>query len=147
MTETSLGNNPLLKSGLMLKGAGDVLAKTKFNFNIEPGILTAYEAMNLNLDKTDLVVLSACETGLGEVHAGEGVYGLQRSFLVAGAKTLIMSLFKVSDEATQKLMVSFYRKWLETGNKRQAFIDAKKEIRNEYKDPIYWGAFVMIGLE
>jgi CHAT domain-containing protein/tetratricopeptide (TPR) repeat protein len=147
MTETSLGNSPLLKSGLMLKGAGDVLAKTKFNFNIEPGILTAYEAMNLNLDKTDLVVLSACETGLGEVHAGEGVYGLQRSFLVAGAKTLIMSLFKVSDEATQKLMVSFYRKWLETGNKRQAFIDAKKEIRNEYKDPIYWGAFVMIGLE
>jgi len=147
VTESKLGNNPLLKSGLMLKGAGDVLAKTKYNFNIEPGILTAYEAMNLNLDKTDLVVLSACETGVGKVQAGEGVYGLQRSFLVAGAKTLIMSLFKVSDEATQKLMVKFYRKWLETGNKRQAFIDAKKEIRNEYKDPIYWGAFVMIGLE
>ncbi|MBK6267429.1 CHAT domain-containing protein [Marivirga sp. S37H4] len=142
-----LSNNPLMKSGLMLQGAGDLLVKTKYNFNIEAGILTAYEAMNLNLDKTDLVVLSACETGVGEVHAGEGVFGLQRSFLVAGAKTLIMSLFKVSDEATEKLMVSFYTKWLETGNKRQAFIDAKKEIRNEYKDPIYWGAFVMIGLD
>jgi CHAT domain-containing protein len=147
ITEASLGDNPLLKSGLMLKGAGDVLAKTKYNFNIEPGILTAYEAMNLNLDKTDLVVLSACETGLGVVQSGEGVYGLQRSFQVAGAKTVIMSLFKVSDEATQKLMISFYKKWLETGNKRQAFVDAKKELRNEYKDPIYWGAFIMIGLD
>ena len=144
--ENDMSDNPLLNTGLMLKGAGDLLAKTRYNYNVEPGILTAYEAMNLNLDKTDLVVLSACETGLGEVHGGEGVYGLQRSFLVAGAKTLIMSLFKVSDEATQKLMVSFYEKWLETGDKRQAFIDAKKEIRNEYKDPIYWGAFVMIGI-
>jgi CHAT domain-containing protein len=141
-----MSDNPLLNTGLMLKGAGDLLAKTRFNYNLEPGILTAYEAMNLNLDKTDLVVLSACETGLGEVHGGEGVFGLQRSFLVAGAKTLVMSLFKVSDEATQKLMVSFYEKWLETGDKRQAFIDAKKEIRNEYKDPIYWGAFIMIGI-
>ncbi|MFQ3214419.1 MAG: CHAT domain-containing protein [Marivirga sp.] len=147
ITEASVGNNPLLKSGLMLKGAGDVLAKTKYNYNLEPGILTAYEAMNLNLDKTDLVVLSACETGLGVVQSGEGVYGLQRSFQVAGAKTLIMSLFKVSDEATQKLMISFYKKWLETGNKRQAFVDAKKELRNEYRDPIYWGAFIMIGLD
>lgn len=146
LQENTMSDNPLLNTGLMLKGAGDLLAKTRYNYNVEPGILTAYEAMNLNLDKTDLVVLSACETGLGEVHGGEGVFGLQRSFLVAGAKTLIMSLFKVSDEATQKLMVSFYEKWLETGDKRQAFIDAKKEIRNEYKDPIYWGAFVMIGL-
>ncbi|RUA34396.1 MAG: hypothetical protein DSY77_05315 [Bacteroidetes bacterium] len=143
---SDMADNPLLNTGLMLKGAGDLLAKTRYNYNVEPGILTAYEAMNLNLDKTDLVVLSACETGLGEVHGGEGVFGLQRSFLVAGAKTLVMSLFKVSDEATQKLMVSFYEKWLETGDKRQAFIDAKKEIRNEFKDPIYWGAFVMIGL-
>lgn len=140
-------NNPLLRTGLMLTGAGDLLVETKFNFNQSPGILTAYEAMNLDLDKTELVVLSACETGVGEVQAGEGVFGLQRSFLVAGAKTLIMSLFKVSDEATTKLMISFYEKWLDHGDKRKAFVDAKKEIRNEYKDPIYWGAFIMIGLD
>ena len=140
-----LYENPLLKSGLLLSGAGDILNSTKFNYNIENGILTAYEAMNLNLDQTELVVLSACETGLGELEAGEGVYGLQRSFLVAGAKSVVMSLFKVSDEVTQQLMVRFYQKWLETGNKREAFTDAKKEIRNEYPDPIYWGPFVMIG--
>lgn len=140
-------DNPLLKTGLLLAGAGDILNQTQYNYNLDNGILTAYEAMNLNLDQTDLVVLSACETGLGEVQAGEGVFGLQRAFLVAGARTIIMSLFKVSDEATQQLMVKFYRKWIETGDKRQAFIDAKKEIRNEYQDPIYWGPFVMIGLD
>ncbi|MFK7953906.1 MAG: CHAT domain-containing protein [Ekhidna sp.] len=145
--ENAAYDNPLLKTGLLLSGAGDILNETKFNYNVDNGILTAYEAMNLNLDKTDLVVLSACETGLGEMQAGEGVYGLQRAFLVAGARTIIMSLFKVSDEATQQLMIKFYRKWIETGDKRQAFVDAKKEIRNEFRDPIYWGPFVMIGLD
>ncbi len=141
-----VAENPLLKTGLLLAGAGDVLNQTKSNFNIEDGILTAYEAMNLNLDNTELVILSACETGLGEIEAGEGVYGLQRAFLVAGAKTIIMSLFKVSDEATQKLMVKFYKKWLETGNKRESFVLAKQELREEFPEPIYWGSFIMIGL-
>lgn len=145
--ESAAYDNPLLKTGLLLTGAGDILNETQFNYNVDNGILTAYEAMNLNLDQTDLVVLSACETGLGELQAGEGVYGLQRAFLVAGARTIVMSLFKVSDEATQQLMIKFYRKWIETGNKRQAFVDAKKEIRNEFRDPIYWGPFVMIGLD
>ncbi len=147
LNDASAYENPLLKTGLLLVGAGDILNESRFNYNSDNGILTAYEAMNLNLDKTDLVVLSACETGLGEIEAGEGVYGLQRAFLVAGARTIVMSLFKVSDDATQQLMVKFYRKWIETGNKRQSFIDAKKEIRNEYKDPIYWGPFIMIGLD
>jgi CHAT domain-containing protein len=145
--ETQLSENPLLKTGLLLKGAGDVFAKTKYNYNLESGILTASEAMNLNLDKTDLVVLSACETGLGDIHFGEGVYGLQRAFLVAGAKVLVMSMFKVDDGATQKLVDTFYRKWTTTKNLRQSFIDAKKEIRVEYPDPIFWGAFMMIGLD
>jgi CHAT domain-containing protein len=139
--------NPLLRTGLLLKGAGDLLKKTNVHYNMESGILTAYEAMSLNLDKTDLVVLSACETGLGDLEAGEGVYGLQRAFLVAGAKVLIMSMFKVDDEATQKLMLKFYQKWLNSGNMRLSFIEAKKELRLEYPEPIYWGAFMMIGLE
>ncbi|MBS1505693.1 MAG: CHAT domain-containing protein [Bacteroidetes bacterium] len=146
-SEAQLTENPLMKTGLLLKGAGDLLDKTRYNYNLESGILTAYEAMSLNLDKTDLVVLSACETGLGEVSNGEGVYGLQRAFLVAGAKTLIMSMFKVDDEATQKLILNFYKKWLTTGNLRQSFVDAKKELRTEYPEPIYWGAFMMIGLD
>ena len=145
--EAFLAQNPLMRTGLLLRGAGDLLAKTDYNYNMESGILTAYEAMSLNLDKTDLVVLSACETGLGDLEAGEGVYGLQRAFLVAGAKVLVMSMFKVDDEATQKLMLKFYQKWLQTTNLRQSFIDAKKELRLEYPEPIYWGAFIMIGME
>ncbi len=146
-SEAMMTENPLLKTGLLLSGAGDVLGKTKYNYNMESGILTAYEAMSLNLDQTDLVVLSACETGLGDISNGEGVYGLQRAFLVAGAKVLIMSMFKVDDEATQKLILNFYKKWLTTKNLRQSFIDAKKELRVEFPEPIYWGAFMMIGLE
>ncbi len=146
-SDASATENPLLKTGLLLTGAGDLLNKTKYNYNMESGILTAYEAMSLNLDQTDLVVLSACETGLGEISNGEGVYGLQRAFMVAGAKVLIMSMFKVDDEATQKLILNFYRKWQTSGNMRQSFIDSKKELRVEYPEPYYWSAFMMIGFD
>jgi len=146
-SEAMMTENPLLKTGLLLAGAGDIMNKSKYNYNLESGILTAYEAMSLNLDQTDLVVLSACETGLGDIANGEGVYGLQRAFLVAGAKVLIMSMFKVDDEATQKLILNFYRKWIVTNDLRQSFVNAKKELRLDYPEPIYWGAFMMIGLE
>jgi CHAT domain-containing protein len=136
-----------MRTGLLFKGAGDLLNKTNYNYNIDNGILTAYEAMSLNLDKTDLVVLSACETGLGDVQQGEGVYGLQRAFLVAGAKVLIMSMFRVDDEATRKLMLKFYQNWLASNNLRESFTRAKKELRAEYPAPLYWGAFMMIGLD
>lgn len=140
--------NPLLKSGLLFAGADELLAEDNiFRVNKKEGVLTAYEAMNLTLDNTELVVLSACETGLGEVKSGEGVYGLQRSFLVAGAQNVIMTLFKVDDEVTQKLMTQFYSEWLATGDKRKAFIRAKQAIKKEYEHPIYWGSFVLIGLD
>jgi CHAT domain-containing protein len=140
--------NPLLRSGLLLKDGGLRVANNNVHeFNSDEGILTAYEAMNLNLDNTELVVLSACETGLGEIQLGEGVYGLQRAFLVAGANSIVMSLFKVSDEVTKELMITFYKNWIETGNKRKSFITAKKEIKEKYNNPVLWGAFIMIGLD
>ncbi|MGB0522868.1 MAG: CHAT domain-containing tetratricopeptide repeat protein [Flammeovirgaceae bacterium] len=140
-------SNPLLRSGLLLTNAGDLMKDNNvYNFNKGKGVLTAYEAMSLRLDETELVVLSACETGRGDVRVGDGVYGLQRAFLVAGADAIIMSLFKVDDEATKKLMNYFYNNWIvKKMDKRKAFIEAKRELRQEFKDPIYWGAFIMVG--
>jgi CHAT domain-containing protein len=140
--------NPLLRSGLLLAGASNTISGTNsvdLSSN-DNGIVTAYEIMNMNFDGTDLIILSACETGLGEVKAGEGVYGLQRAFLVAGANALIMSLWKVDDAATQQLMTNFYTNWVKTGNKQKAFKQAQLQLMTKYKDPYYWGAFVMMGL-
>lgn len=146
-TESEFSQNPLLRSGLLFKNAGDVLRSSSIlDINAEKGVLTAYEAMNMNLDNTEIVLLSACETGRGEVQIGEGVLGLQRSFLVAGANTVVMSLFKVNDEVTQKLFTRFYELWLKNGDKRKAFTDAKREIKKIYPNPIYWASFVMSGI-
>lgn len=137
-------DNVLLRSGLLLSGASETEKDAAGLDNISNGVITSYEAMNLDLRGTNLVVLSACETGLGEIKAGEGVYGLQRAFLVAGARALIMSLWKVSDEATQQLMNNFYSNWTHTGDMQKSFREAQLQLMLKYKEPYYWGAFVMM---
>ncbi|MBP9925149.1 MAG: CHAT domain-containing protein [Cyclobacteriaceae bacterium] len=141
-------HNPLLRSGLILSGV-HAPGQDKTSIDLQSndnGVLTAYEAMNLSLEGTDLIVLSACETGLGDVRAGEGVYGLQRAFLVAGAKAMVMSLWKVDDTATQALMTNFYMNLVKGGSRSKAFKQAQLQLMAKYKDPYYWGAFVMMGM-
>jgi CHAT domain-containing protein len=136
--------DPLLRSGLLFANAEQGIAGQRTQG--EDGILTAKEALTLNLDSTDLVIMSACETGLGEIQNGEGVYGLQRAFQQAGAKTVVISLWKVSDDATQELMTAFYSNLLEKKlSKRDSFNQAQQSLMRRYPQPYYWGAFVMVG--
>ncbi|MDH5366501.1 MAG: CHAT domain-containing protein [Cyclobacteriaceae bacterium] len=113
--------------------------------DFQDGILTANEVMNLDLNNTDMVILSACETGLGVISSGEGVYGLQRSIQTAGANSVLMSLWKVSDESTNLFMQYFYQGYLSTHDKKRAFLDAQIKLREKYSSPYFWGAFVLVG--
>lgn len=136
--------NAMVNSGLLLSGVVNFYSSAEYPDTYD-GILTAYEAQNLNLENTSLVILSACETSLGHLDAGEGVYGLQRAFRAAGAKSIMTSLWKVDDEATKTFMIYFYQNFLKTKDKFEAFRLAQKALKEKYPDPYYWGAFVLAG--
>jgi CHAT domain-containing protein len=134
--------NPLMRSGLALANANDVWQRPALAEG-EDGVLTANEVSTLDLRNTDLVVLSACETGLGDIKGSEGVYGLQRAFKMAGAKYLIMSLWQVPDKETAEFMGLFYKHLVKLKDIRAAFSKTQKVMRKKY-DPYYWAAFVLV---
>ncbi|WP_370090433.1 CHAT domain-containing protein [Ekhidna sp.] len=127
--------DPLHSSGLFLSRGEN---------SENDGLLSAYEAMNLVLDQTNLVVLAACETGLGQVQNGEGVFGLQRAFLVAGADNVLLSLVKINDQAARNFMNLFYKELLEVTDPQQAFFNARAAFRKVDSNPYNWGAYILV---
>ncbi|BAY09666.1 CHAT domain-containing tetratricopeptide repeat protein [Calothrix sp. NIES-2098] len=136
--------NPLLRSGLALAGANK---RNQVPANSDDGVLTALEVAGLDLRSTNLVVLSACETGRGDVQVGDGVYGLRRALVMAGAQTQILSLWQVDDAATKELMVKYYQSLKAGKGRHEALRSAQIELLNSqnYQHPRFWAAFVPSG--
>jgi CHAT domain-containing protein len=142
--------NPLLRSGIALAGANHALKSEERGRS--DGIVTAEKILGLRLRGTDMVVLSACETGMGEVKTGEGVFGLRRAFTQAGTRSLVMSMWSVPDKETKELMIEFYKN-IQSGKMsrcralRQAALEEMKVVKQRYghANPFYWGAFVFLG--
>lgn len=138
----------LIRSGLIMSGANHILEGEDLPDNVEDGILTAKEISDVDLRGLDLVVLSACQSGLGDVSQGDGVFGLQRGFKKAGANSILMSLWEVDDKATQILMTQFYKNWLSGQSKHQSLLSAQKYLREteggKYNEPKYWAAFILL---
>ncbi|MEY3499652.1 MAG: hypothetical protein RL308_1321, partial [Bacteroidota bacterium] len=136
-------DDPMMRSGLLLAGANNYWGKSAGNTTKEDGILTASEISNLDLSACQLVVLSACETGLGEVKGSEGVFGLQRAFKMAGVKNIIMSLWKVPDAQTAELFDVFYTECFAGKTIHEAFQTAQSQMKVKYS-PYYWAGFVLL---
>ncbi|HYI00692.1 CHAT domain-containing tetratricopeptide repeat protein [Hyalangium sp.] len=142
-------SDPLLRSGLVLAGASAPASSgsSPAQPSAEHALVTALELAGLNLWGTQLVVLSACDTGRGDVKLGQGVYGLRRAFLVAGAETVVMSLWKVNDETTRTLMEAYYRHLLGGQGRSTALREAMRELRRTQPHPHYWAPFLAMGRE
>lgn len=138
-------DNAMLRSGLVFSGASIFLDGGDLPKDVDDGILTASELSAINLGDVDLVVMSACDSGLGEI-SSEGVFGLQRGFKLAGAKSLLMSLWKVDDHATYMLMTEFYKQYLSGKTKRQSLYLAQSILREseEFSSPYFWASFILL---
>lgn len=138
--------DPLTRCGLLFAGSNIALSGHSKDLpeGVQDGILTAKEISLMDLRDANLVVLSACETAKGDI-TSEGVFGLQRAFKMAGAQTIIMSLWKVNDQATQMLMTEFYTNWIgKQQSKREAFKNAQNTVRTHFEEPEYWAGFIML---
>ena len=145
-TQKNLLIDPLSRCGLLFAGANLSLLghSDELPEGVQDGILTGKELSLLDLRETELIVLSACETGKGDI-TSEGVFGLQRALKMAGVQTIIMSLWKVNDQATQVLMTEFYTNWIDKKqSKREAFKNAQNTIRAQFESPEYWAGFVLL---
>lgn len=139
--------NPLFRSGLLLAGSNAAFCNRNLvtaGDNDDDGILTAYEISELNLTGTQLAILSACETGLGDIKGTEGVYGLQRSLKLAGVRYQIVSLWKVPDGVTAELTTSFFQFWKQGKSLSDAFRAAQLKIRSQKPEAVYWAGFSLI---
>jgi CHAT domain-containing protein/Tfp pilus assembly protein PilF len=140
--------NPLTRSGLAFVGANLGIKGIK-QADSTDGILTALEVLNLKLEGTDLVTLSACDTGIGDIKIGEGVYSLNRAFQEAGAKAVLSTLWEVDDKATEKFMQAFYNRFLDGKPAQQAIQETQNDFMKDkqFSDPYFWAGFVMMGKE
>lgn len=138
----------LTRSGLILAGANNVIKRIPIPEGVEDGVLYADEISSLNLGNVGLLVLSACQSGLGDINASEGVFGLQRGFKLAGVHSILMSLWKVNDEATSYLMAQLYSNLMDGQSKQSALTNAQWALRiwqdRAFDDPAYWAAFVLL---
>jgi CHAT domain-containing protein len=139
----SLAEDPMFRSGVIMAGANRVWRGGLPIKGREDGIVTAYEISNLDLSNTELVVLSACETALGDIKGTEGVFGLQRAFKLAGVKNMLLSLWDIPDKQTSELMEQFYTGKLKGMDNCQALHSAQQIMRKKYA-PYYWAAFELI---
>ena len=144
LNEYSKKESYMTWSGLLMAGANNVWQGNFDVSNVEDGVLTADEISRMDLGNTKLVVLSACETARGKVEPIDGVFGLQRAFKRAGAGTIVMSLWKVQDDATSMLMTHFYEYLMSGEERHKALWKAMMDVRDVYKDPYYWAGFVMM---
>jgi CHAT domain-containing protein len=138
-------DNPLLRAGLALAGANTWIKRLAMPADARDGILNGVDVAELDLLDTELVVLSACETGLGEEQKGEGIFGFRRAFVLAGARTLVMSLWKVPDEETKDLMIEFYQMIRCNVPRAEALLEAQRRMMQKNRHPYCWGAFICQG--
>lgn len=138
----SIQSNPMFRSGLVLAGGNAAWKGNNMDKN-EDGILTAFELAQIDLGRTKLAVLSACETALGDIKGYEGVIGLQRALKLAGVRQMILSLWQVPDKPTMELMTLFYKNWLDGQSTADALRSAQLDLKKKYPSPYYWAGFVL----